>query len=331
MKQTEAIVFTGVGQVEVRRVDVPEPGPNEVQVRTLFSTISGGTEGWILENLFTWKATDYPCVPGYQRMGVIEAVGAEVVGWQIGERVMATVSTYPGINAQSGSHSALSNTPASEIYRIPDGTDDVDASGAVVAQVGYNAASRAVIEPGDWAVVYGDGLIGQCAAQAIRERGAYVILVGHRSERLRLAALHSADIVIDNHHESVVETVQQHTGGKPVTVVLDTVQNEAAQREYVPLLERTKGQIVYSGFTPGTTWADMALLQQKEFTAHFVSGWTRERMEATLKLFSEQKMNLRPLITHLVPYQQGPEMYQQHLDKSGSALGMTMDWREAVS
>ena len=135
MKQTEAIVFTGVGQVEVRRVDVPEPGPHEVQVRTLFSTISGGTEGWILENLFTWKTTDYPCVPGYQRMGVIEAVGAEVTGWQPGERVMATVSSYPGINAQSGSHSALSNTSAAEIYRIPDGTDDVDASGAVVAQV----------------------------------------------------------------------------------------------------------------------------------------------------------------------------------------------------
>lgn len=49
-------------------------------------------------------------------------------------------------------------------------------------------------------------------------------------------------------------------------------QSEAAQREYMPLLQHGRGQIVYSSFTPRTTWADMALLQQQELTAHFVSG-----------------------------------------------------------
>ncbi|MBZ0292984.1 MAG: zinc-binding dehydrogenase [Anaerolineae bacterium] len=331
MKQAEAIVFTGVGQVELRTIEVADPKPDEVQVRTQFSTISAGTEGWILQNLFTWKPTDYPCVPGYQRVGVIEALGADVTGWQVGERVVATISRHTGVHAQSGSHAALGNTPASEIYAVPEGTDDIDASGTVVAQVGYNAASRAVIEPGDWAVVYGDGLIGQSAAQAIRARGAKVILVGHRADRLALASAHSADVVINNHEQSVVEMVHSQTGGKPVTVVLDTVQKEATQREYTPLLEREKGQIVYSGFTSGTTWADMALLQQREFTAHFVSGWTRARMEATLNSFATGKMHLHPLITHFVSYQQGPEMYRKHLNKGASFLGMTMDWREAAS
>jgi bacteriochlorophyllide a dehydrogenase len=331
MKHAEAIVFTDIGQVEVRTIDVPDPGPDEVQVRTLFSTISAGTEGWILQNTFTWSPTEYPCVPGYQRMGVIAAVGDNVTELKVGDRVAATISKHAGISARSGSHAALGNSPAAEIYPLPAEVDDIDASGAVVAQVGYNAASRAVIQPGDWAIVYGDGLIGQSAAQAIRARGAQVILVGHRDDRLRLAAAHSADVVINNHSEAVVETVHQHTGGQAVTVILDTVQKEAAQREYTPLLERAKGQIVYCGFTSGTVWADMALLQQREFTTHFVSGWTRARMEATLQLFAEQKMRLRPLITHLVPYHQGPEMYLSHLHKSSAFLGMTMDWREATS
>jgi 2-desacetyl-2-hydroxyethyl bacteriochlorophyllide A dehydrogenase len=329
MKQAQAIVFTAVNQVAVRTITVPDPGPDEVQVRTLFSTISGGTEGWILQNLFTWRPTDYPCIPGYQRVGIIEAVGSDVQGWQVGQRVVATRSEHPGITALSGAHAALGNTPVSEIYAVPDGVDDVDASGTVVAQVGYNAASRAVMQPGDWAVVYGDGLIGQSAAQAIRARGARVILVGHRAERLKRAAAHSADVVINSRHERVVETVHRHTGDQPVTVVLDSVQHESAQREYTPLLERGVGQIVYCGFTPGTTWADMALLQQREFTTHFVSGWTRARMEATLRLFAEGKLRLRPLVTHLVPYTQGPDMYQGHLHKSGDFLGMTLDWQEA--
>ena len=76
----EAIVFTGVNQVAVQEIDIADPGPDEVQVRTLFSTISAGTEGWILQNLFTWQPTDYPCVPGYQRVGVVEALGPAAEG-----------------------------------------------------------------------------------------------------------------------------------------------------------------------------------------------------------------------------------------------------------
>jgi hypothetical protein len=48
--QTEAIVFVGINRVEVRSLAMPDPEPGEVQIRTRFSTISGGTEGWALRN-----------------------------------------------------------------------------------------------------------------------------------------------------------------------------------------------------------------------------------------------------------------------------------------
>ncbi len=327
MKQAAAIVFTGVNQVELRQVNVPDPGPDEVQIRTQYSTISGGTEGWILQNLFTWQPTNYPCIPGYQRVGVVEAVGSNISNWQVGDRVVATRSHWAdGLNAQSGAHAALGNTPVSEVYAVPQGVEDVDAAGTVVAQVGYNAASRATIDDGDWAVVYGDGLIGQSAAQAMRARGARVILVGHRADRLRMAKAHSADVVINSHDAAVIDIIHKQTNGKPVPVVLDSVQHEAAQAEYMPLLERAKGQIVYCGFTPGTTWADMGLLQRYEVTTHFISGWTRSRMDATLQRFAEGKMALRKLITHLAPFHQGPQLYELHLNKSEPFLGMTLDW-----
>jgi threonine dehydrogenase-like Zn-dependent dehydrogenase len=153
-----------------------------------------------------------------------------------------------------------------------------------------------------------------------------VILVGHRPERLTLAAAHSADIVINNHIENVVEVVHAHTGGQPVTAILDSVQTEAAQHEYMPLLERGRGQIVYCGFTPGTTWADMGVLQQRELTTHFISGWTRPRMESTLALMAAGKLTLKPLITHLSSYKNGPEMYRMNASKSQHFLGITLDW-----
>ena len=327
MAQTEAAVFVDVGEAAFERIEVSDPGPGQVRVRTRFSTISAGTEGWILHDRFTWNPTCYPCVPGYQRAGTVEALGSGVSGWAIGDRVMATRSDWPGtLAARSGAHAAVGNTLASELFALPGGVGDVDASGLVVAQVGYNAAGRARIEPGDPVVVYGDGLIGQCAAQAVRARGARVTLVGHRAERLELAAAHSADAVVNGHDREVVEAVRRAAGSEHVTAVLDSVQTEEAQRQYTPLLARGEGQIVYCGFTPGTAWADMALLQQRELTAHFVSGWTRPRMEATLDLMARRQLSLKPLITHLVPATRAPEMYRMIAVKTAPFLGITLDW-----
>jgi len=329
--QSPAIVFTKLNEVELQSIDTPDPGEGEVQVRTLYSAISSGTEGWFLRNLFTWQATPYPCVPGYQRVGIITRLGKGVTGWREGDKVFATTGCWQGpISPGWGAHLALGNTRASELYRIPVGADDLDAAAAVVAQVGYNAAYRPSLQPGDWVVVYGDGIIGQSAAQAARSRKARVILVGHRDERLALAKQFSADHVISNREQPVTAAVEALTHGEPVRVVLDSVQGEAAQKEYEGLLPQGSGQIVYCGFTPGTVWADMARLQQLELTAHFICGWNRQRLDSTLALMAQGRINMKSLVTHLVPFQRGPEMYRMILSKSEPFMGITLDWKESL-
>ncbi len=325
--KTRAVVFTAPGEVSFDTIEMPPPLPGQVQIETHFSTISAGTEGWALQDRFTWQKTPFPCVPGYQRVGVVRELGEGVTDFRVGERVFATVGVWDGpVKPQWGSHAAVANTWAGEVYKLSPEIDALDAAGTVVAQVGYNAAYRAVLKPGQWVIVYGDGIIGQSAAQAARSRGAKVILVGHRSERLDLGRRFSADVAIDNKKEDVAAVVKSHTGGMNVTAVLDSVQHESAQREYVPLLDHGAGQIVYCGFTPGNTWADMALLQQRELTTHYISGWSRARMEATLKLFATKAMSLKPLTTHLAPCATGPELYRKILTKSDFFLGLTLDW-----
>src|SRR5512143_4240264 len=109
--KTKAVVFTAPGQVAFQDIDMPEPSPDEVQIRTMYSMVSAGTEGWVFRNLFTWMPTPYPCVPGYQRVGVIEKVGRDVFGWQVGDKVMATTGAWNGVvNSAWGSHIAVANT-----------------------------------------------------------------------------------------------------------------------------------------------------------------------------------------------------------------------------
>jgi 2-desacetyl-2-hydroxyethyl bacteriochlorophyllide A dehydrogenase len=327
--KTQAIIFASQNEVDIRDLDVAPPGKNEIQVQSLYSTISAGTESWLLRDLFTWLPTSFPCVPGYQRSGLVSAVGPEVTGWRVGERALALIGTWSNseVAGKFGGHIAVANVPTELAYHLPDRVDDVDASNGVVAQVGYNAANRTTIVADDWVLVYGDGLIGQCAAQAARAKGARVILVGHRMERLQLAQQYSADVVINSAVEDVARSVRSIVGAETVPVVLDSVQTMASQKQYIDLLQPGHGQIVYNGFTPGDQWADMALLQQRELTTHFVSGCTRDRMEATLALMAAGQMRIAPLITHLVSYARGPEMYRMILDKNEPFLGITLDWR----
>ncbi len=159
--QTEAVVFEKPDTVTVRRIEMPEPAAGEVCLRTERSTISAGTEGWALRDLFTWSKTLFPCVPGYQRVGVIEALGPQVTGWQVGERVMATTGRWDGeVKPFWGAHAARANTAADQLFRLPEGIDPVDASGAVVAQVGYNAASRVSLRRRHYRAVRGAGGTG---------------------------------------------------------------------------------------------------------------------------------------------------------------------------
>jgi 2-desacetyl-2-hydroxyethyl bacteriochlorophyllide A dehydrogenase len=327
--QTPSVVFEDINLTTVKTITIPEPEPGTVGIRTLYSSISGGTEGWALGQQFTWATTPYPCVPGYQRVGVIEALGDGVEDWQVGDKVFATIGSWDGpVKPFWGAHIAYGNTRTDQLFKIPDGVDDIEASATVVAQVGYNAASRAALAPGAWALVCGDGMIAQCAAQAIRTRGAQVILIGHREERLQLGAAYSSHYVINSHQANWTSEVLKITGGQPVDVVLDSVQSETLQKQYMDLLTRGVGQIVYCGFTPGTVWADMGLLQQRELTTHFVSGWTRGRIEATLHLMQTDAMQIKPLLTHIVSYTNAPEMYRMNREKNAAFLGMVFDWTE---
>ncbi|MDA0335166.1 MAG: zinc-binding dehydrogenase [bacterium] len=321
-----AIIFSAPGQVGIQDIAMPDPGPGEVQIRTRFSSISSGTEGWALHNRFTWAPTIYPCVPGYQRVGTVSALGADVVGLQEGDTVMATSGCWKTTPvAFWGAHAAVGNTAVGNVYPLPEAVDPVDAAAMVVIQVGYNAAYRAALQPGDWVVVYGDGVIGQFGAQAARSRGARTILVGHRDERLAAAAQHSADHALHDGPDTV-EQIRALTGDTHVPVIIDTVQQRSCQESYLPLLRQGKGQIVYSGFSPEEPWASMTALHKLELTTHYIQGIQRERMEATLALLAERKLAMAPLVTHRVAIDQAQAMYRMIDERSEPFLGILFEW-----
>lgn len=285
------IVCPAFAQVGVDNLSLPSLRPHDVLVRTAFSGVSNGTDRWVIQGRFTWSPATPPFVPGYQRAGIVEAVGEEVTAVEVGQSVVATRSVdFGNAHCSSGAHASRAVCAEQDTYDAT-GIDPRRAAFVVVAQVGVNAASRINGDPGDRVLVIGDGVIGASGALAAKARGFDVLVLGRH--RRRLAALEQAGVaVVDGSGTS--QAVPSAFG--PVAVI-DTVQNPEAFAVAASLLERGSGQLVYSGHSPdgSTCWADMAELQKREYTVHFVSGWTHARIQTTLGLMRDGRLPMEQL------------------------------------
>jgi bacteriochlorophyllide a dehydrogenase len=323
--KTRAVVYAEKGQVELQEISVPEPGSDEVLIRSHCSGVSVGTDGWILTNQFTWAGDiPYPVVPGYQRAGWVEAIGSKVKDFKVGQRVAATIGRLEGKpTSYWGGHLHYGVSVSSEVYPIGDTVSFANAAQMIVSQVGYNAATRSGIQSGQTALVLGDGCIGQMAAQAVRARGARVIVAGHRKERLELAAKYSADETLQTHEDRWLKRLASEES--PVSVVIDTVQSEAFFNGYQSYL-RGESTVVLSGFSPAGFHVDMGEMQKRGIGIQTVSGWSRKRNEETLALMATGKLNMEGLLTHQLPAAEAGKAFAMMLAKSEPFLGVNFLW-----
>lgn len=87
---TPAIVFTAPRTAGLLDLELPEPGPSDLVVRTAISGVSVGTERWAL--LDRRPEMRFPQVPGYLGVGVVERGAAH---FKVGERVFFTNARLP--------------------------------------------------------------------------------------------------------------------------------------------------------------------------------------------------------------------------------------------
>jgi 2-desacetyl-2-hydroxyethyl bacteriochlorophyllide A dehydrogenase len=280
----------------------------------------------VLHDRFAWGgAAPYPLVPGYQKVGLVRACGPLAAGLSAGDRVFMTTGRLQGpVSSYWGGHVSLSQAVQHEVIPLPPQVSSLDAAYLVVAQVGFNAASRPRLRGGETAAVFGDGMIGQSAAQALRARGAHVVLCGRRRARLDLAARYSADHVIDARDQDVRSALRSMAPGG-VDVVVDTT-NAPDMGLYLDVLRERDGEIVLSGYYTDGALVDAEALQKREIALLTNSGWTGQRLRATLDLIARGAMRVEPLITHRFSYREAPRAWQLLESRDPSVLGIVFTW-----
>lgn len=340
-----AVVFTAPNVVEFLPVTCPEPGPGDLVVRTTHSWISNGTEGSFLRGERVAGDTPYteadpwpfPIVAGYQKIGIVEWVGTEVTDIAIGETVFATVGQVNGMFSPRGGQLSHSVSPREQIWKLPTNVDPLAFAGLVLTQVGYNcgmrapltnekrAADGAIVATGqNNAVVIGDGLVGQWAAQTLAWRGAEVLLVGRHADRLEHFG-HSPQRITVNATEHDWVAVARERWPAGVQIAVDTVGSLAVVEEAMTIMQRY-GHIVSAGFYGNADRLALQPLRNRELSLDMVSGWSKERMDATRALVASGELETLPLITHRFPAVRAADAWELIQQKTEPVLGVILEW-----
>jgi 2-desacetyl-2-hydroxyethyl bacteriochlorophyllide A dehydrogenase len=332
--KTKAVIFTGQNQVEFGDVETPDPGPNDVVVRTTHSWISNGTEGSFLrkeryDGVTPWQQfmpEPYPMVAGYQKVGIVEWIGADVKGFRPGQSVFATITKVKQMHLGFGGHMAAGPCDANEVFALPEGLDPVAYSGLVLTQVGYNSGTRPAVQPGTRAMVVGDGMVGQWAAQTLQNRGAKVLLCGRRPNRLALFEAREGDLALNGHDADWFARALEWAGGA-FEIVVDTVGNEVNFDLNLKLIAHLAhdSHWVTTGHEGFKAWMDLKQFIYHETTVHTPCGWTRQRLEATLGLIAAGKLKTLPLITDHLPAAEAREAWRR-ISENKQTLGVILDW-----
>ena len=192
-RTVQAIVFTDTNRVDVRDVAVIEPRPDQLVVATRFSMISTGTELRVLGGHYG-AAGKYPLVPGYSYIGQVIDVGQGGTGFQVGDWVAGGSDTGStrDVTAQWGGHMSAHHVNTDKVLLLPEGGTPLNYVITEIGAISARGVAFANPQPGETAVVIGQGLIGALSAAQLTAAGCRVTVVDTDVRRLERAKQWSA-------------------------------------------------------------------------------------------------------------------------------------------
>ena len=330
-----AAVFVTPGRIELQDRPVPEIGPTDALVRVTTTTICG-TDLHILKG-------EYPVatgrIVGHEPVGVIEALGSAVTGYQVGQRVIAGAITpcgqcytcLGGDSAQCGGRALggwrIGNTIdgcQAEYVRIPDATanlapvpDDLTDEQVLmcpdIMSTGFGGAERGNVRIGDVVAVFAQGPIGLCATAGARLRGAArIIAVDSVAERIAISKALGAETVIDFTTQDPVATIMELTDGRGVDVAIEALGTQQTFESCLRVL-RPGGVLsslgVYSGKLTIPLDAFAAGIGDHTIVTTLCPGG-KDRMRRLINVVRSRAVDLRSLVTHRFPLERIEEAYE---------------------
>ena len=326
----KALYFDKHGELDVVKYgDVPdaEPGPGEVLIRVHACALNfldiWVRRGWPGLNL------EMPHWCGADVAGEIAALGENVTGWQVGQRVVVD----PGVNLVEDEHTRNGEDSVSPDYHIlgehmrggaaeylaistanlaaiPDHIDYPEAAAPLL--VGLTAwrmlLRRAGLRAGESVLVVGaGGGVNSIAIQIAKLAGATVYVVASNVEKAERARQLGADVVLDRSQVDWVKEIFKLTARRGVDVVVDNVGKATITRSMQAVARG--GRIVIVGNTSGPqAEIDIRYIFGKQISIIGSTMGSHQDFHDLLELLWSGKV--KPVIHGVMPLSEGVDAYR---------------------
>jgi alcohol dehydrogenase, propanol-preferring len=271
------------GAFEVTSREVPEPGVGQVRIAV---DACGVCHSDAMVKGGQFPGLELPRIPGHEIAGRVDAVGAQVTEWKVGDAV--GVGWHGGhcfvckacrkglfINCEKAKITGITHdggyaeyvvVPHESVARMPAGLDPVDAGPLLCAGVTtYNSLRNSGARAGDTVAVQGIGGLGHLAIQYAARMGFRTVALSRGADKEALARSLGAHEYVDTDKGSAAEGLQKLGGAD---LVLATAPSSAAMAATVDGLKpRGKLLIVAAAFEPLQVSA-LGLLSGKS-----IAGW----------------------------------------------------------
>jgi len=301
------------GPEAMEYVDVPVPEPRATEA--VVKIAAAGVNFIDVYNREGRYKVPLPFVLGQEGAGTVSAVGAEVHGLAVGDRVAYT--------SVLGSYAEYAAVPADRLVRIPSGVNDREAAAAMLQGMTAHYLSHDTypLKKGETALIHAAaGGVGLLLVQMAHNIGARILATVSTEEKAKLARAAGADEIIFYTQTDFEAETRRLTGGKGVDVIYDSVGKTTFEKG-LNLLRPRGMMVLYGGssgavppFDPITLTSKGSLyLTRPSLGAYIITSQElQQRAEAVFGMIRAGKLKLR--IEHIYPLAQA---IQAHRDLEG--------------
>jgi NADPH:quinone reductase len=282
-----AITYTRPGDPSVLELverPIHEPAEGEVRIRVLLSGVN--PTDWKSRSGTTGGAPAEPTVPNHDGAGVVDKLGAGVVGFSVGDRVWVTLAGDG--RPASGTAQEYTVVPAGRVFRLPDAADlELGASVGIPGATAHRALTVAEDGPARLQadaltgrvvlVAGGAGAVGNAAIQLARWAGATVVATVSGGMKGKLAAAAGAHHIF-NYKESDAAARIRDVAPDGIDVIVEVAAGANAELDQAVL--RPRGTISIYANDGGAPFnvdvrRNMGLNARYQFVLLYTVGWDR--------------------------------------------------------
>ena len=334
----KAALYEGNHSFSVVEKVANSPQAGEVRIKVAYCGVCG-TDVHIYHGMMD-KRVAIPLSIGHEMSGTIDAIGEEVEGFKIGEKVVVRPLDnrgekpsdkgfshicedlkFIGIDSP-GAMQQLWNVPAFTLHKLPAETDLKLAALVEPLAVACHDVRLSGLQSNETAVVLGGGPIGMLVAMVAKNTGASVIISEVNPTRIKLAT-ELGFTVVNPATTDLVDFVKEQTEGRFADVVFE-VAGVQATVDIMTEIAGIRGRIVMVAIHGESKQVNLFKFFWKELKLIGARVYEKEDYEEAIQLITKNELPFEKMITAVEPIDNIQSVFE-NIDKNPDGMKVLLD------